>query len=195
MPSRTVPRRSRADLVAEIYDAMLDPEGWGRLGDIVCRAVAGETAVAYVSHAAAVSDFIHHNIPGEAVARYGAYYHAVDPLFAMNRRNISGRAEGIFSYALLPEHEFAETEFYRDFGRGVATFHMLGCGLPIDAERSSPSPHIGPPMPGASRGKRSGVSMHCCRISSGHCSFGAASTGQIATRPVSPPSMRSPSAR
>ena len=136
MPSRTVPRRSRADLVAEIYDAMLDPGAGAALATSSAAPSPVRRRSAYISHGAAVSDFIHHNIPGEAVARYGAYYHAVDPLFAMNRRNISGRAEGIFSYALLPEHEFAETEFYRDFGRGVATFHMLGCGLPIDAERT-----------------------------------------------------------
>ena len=89
-----------------LTDAMLDPEGRGRLGDIVCRAVAGETAVACVSHAAAVSDFIHAQYPGRSGSRgTGRTTTRSILLLAMNRRNISARAEGRLRVTRrLPEH-------------------------------------------------------------------------------------------
>lgn len=136
MPGQGSARRPHAELIADIYDAAIDPAAWSGLASSLCRAVGGETSIAFISRSNAVGDFLLHNIAGEAVARYGAYYHSVDPLLAMSKRNVATRTESVFSYALLPEREFAETEFYRDFGREVATFHMLGCGLPIDAERT-----------------------------------------------------------
>jgi DNA-binding CsgD family transcriptional regulator/PAS domain-containing protein len=128
-------RGKQGDLIGDIYDAAVDVEAWGNISAVICKAIVGETAVSYISSNGHVSDVVEHNVAADALAPYGAYFHKVDPMLAtIMRHRMWG--EGAFGDALIPNREFAETEFYQDFAKGVGIFHMIACGVPIDAGRT-----------------------------------------------------------
>jgi DNA-binding CsgD family transcriptional regulator/PAS domain-containing protein len=127
--------RGRFDPIGEIYDAAVDPAAFSHVSEIICKAAGGNTSVSYISCDGRVSDVVPYNVATELLTPYDAYFHRVDPMLAtiLSRRNWT---EGQFGDELIPDREYSETEFYRDFARPIGIFHMVACGIPIAPGRT-----------------------------------------------------------
>ena len=122
-----VASRTSNDVVGDIYDAVVDPEGWPRLPEIMANAVGATSANVTIVHEGRVVDGATYGLPGEALARYSVYYHYVNPMIpAAIERGLIQQVSRMSD--IMPTLEFQQTEFYVDFARVFDTVRGLACG-------------------------------------------------------------------
>jgi DNA-binding CsgD family transcriptional regulator len=118
-------RASPAAVIGDIYDAALATDGFERLAAIMTRAGRGGSAVVGVADAAGSVEGATSGLPDEALRRYAAYYHTVNPFFAAALA-AGPQLEPKYSLDLVSEIAFRQSEFYFDFTRGLDTFQFVG---------------------------------------------------------------------
>jgi len=116
------------DVIGDIYDAALDPEGWSRLPEILATVVGGTSANVAIVHHSGIVDAVTYGVPAKALERYRSYYHRVNPLVpAAIARGLTKNVSRLTD--ILPDLEFKQSEFYVDFARPFDTVKGLGIGL------------------------------------------------------------------
>lgn len=127
-------RRNQADLIAEIYDAALDAGEWGRLPEVLTRAVDGASAVFWIADAATGMQAVTYGLPEQALQLYLAYFHQRDP-WAAAASDSGLNFKTALGTDLVPEIRFRQTEFFVDFAKGFDTVEVVGGHIPIGAGR------------------------------------------------------------
>ncbi len=130
MPGSAPPRRARADLIADIYDAALDPDAWPRFAAPFAEALDRKTAFFWIGESGRLIEGAVYGMPASALERYVAYYGQIDPwaAAAIDRRLALHAAIGS---DLVPERRFLEGEFYFDYARGYDTIDAAGAAVPL----------------------------------------------------------------
>jgi DNA-binding CsgD family transcriptional regulator len=115
------------DLIDTIYRASEDDEAWPLVLDGIAAGLAGRASTLFqYDHQAASTDFVFASgfTPGSAEA-YGKYFSKLDVRLHRLVSDVpSGRI--VTGDQLLPNAEFARSEFYQDFFRPQNLFHVLG---------------------------------------------------------------------
>jgi DNA-binding CsgD family transcriptional regulator len=120
-----------ADLVGAIYDAATDPDGLGRLPELFARVGQGGSAVVGLVHCDGAMEAATSGLPEDALLRYAARYHAVNPFYDALMRSGGPRVEALCGGDFVSEQRLRQTEFYWDFARGLETVQIIGGVMPV----------------------------------------------------------------
>src|SRR5437763_1745415 len=116
MPSRASTRRPLADLVADIYDAALDPDGWPRFAAPFAEALGRKSAFLWIGDSGGIVEGVTYGLPDAAFENYVTYYSQVD-IWAAAARDRPPQLKAVVASALVPERRFLDSEFYFDYAR------------------------------------------------------------------------------
>lgn len=122
--------RASHGLIGDIYDAAMEPEGFARLPEIMTQSGRGGSAVVAVIDERGCAKGATANLPSDALDRYAAYYHTVNP-FVPAALAAGPQLAPRVNLDLISEIDFRQSEFYCDFTRELDTFQFLGGVFPI----------------------------------------------------------------
>jgi len=119
---------ARADLIALIYEAGLDPQMWPRVADCVADAVGATVCQIStydgITHTAAD---VAPRVPSEALQKYEEYWIHHNPLVAAGRRQPLGKVLSV--HDLIPRDELVKTAIYGEFLAPLGLEEKLGATL------------------------------------------------------------------
>ncbi|MGH6735808.1 MAG: helix-turn-helix transcriptional regulator [Methyloceanibacter sp.] len=126
--------QQRADLIADIYEAALDPESWPGFAAPFAKALDRQTAFFWIGDAGRITQGATHGLPADAMSRYVAYFKEVDlwGAAAIDRRLSLKAAMGS---ELVPHRRFMNSEFYFDYARTYDTVDAVGGLVPLGRGR------------------------------------------------------------
>ena len=114
-------------LIFSLYDAAQDPRQWAGLAPQLAKALNAESAAIQVKPPGDVHTQIlsrTRNFSDEDEQAYRSYYHCRDVL--IERAASRGLNQILGNRDLMSEHEWANSEIYRDFFRPLGIHHILG---------------------------------------------------------------------
>ena len=121
---------AHAEMVGQIYDAALSPEGWSALPRIFMQVADASSAIVAILQASGEADSVTCEQPVEAGSQYAHYYRFVnplDPLISALGPMLVGRVSD-----LMEVLDYRQSEFYTDFARKFATEQLMGTSaIPI----------------------------------------------------------------
>jgi DNA-binding CsgD family transcriptional regulator/PAS domain-containing protein len=122
------------DFVQDVYDAALDPRGLHVLTDLVRTTFDGGAAVLQLLAGRDAYAIATSNVSDRVLGLYADRYHAVNPLLpaALERLPV-GRSALLSDF--LPERDYFESEFFRDFAKSAGTVWMVGIMVPFAPSR------------------------------------------------------------
>lgn len=125
-------------LTEEIYEAGAGGMPWGPVGQGLIRLVGAGSGSLFLVNPAEGEDSVlfRGDLPLEAEARYRRYYRSVDLWTARAGQAAARRGAGAAplvsrSGTLVPDAEYAGSEFYADFGRQLGLRYVVGTVLPL----------------------------------------------------------------
>jgi len=130
MPDDELP----ASLIAEIYEAGLDPSRWSALGPALAAALEGGSAQLQVrgSDPTRLLRLVQTaNYDDWAREAYRVEFGKHDPWVAGGVSALSKASHGT---DFIPEADLARSGFYQDFLRRVEIFHVIGMVMPLSSE-------------------------------------------------------------
>jgi DNA-binding CsgD family transcriptional regulator len=118
------------DLIGQLYDASLDPRLWSTVGPVLARTLDAPSAGLIVVNPGDKPHWLSQtdNL-SELRGPHEAYYHRHD-VWAQRAAQIE-MSRIFVSQELIPDAEFARTEFYQDFCRVAGVFRVIGTVFPI----------------------------------------------------------------
>ncbi len=124
--------RQFSGLVERLYDAALNPEGWGDIAIDLARAFnSGSCKFQFQdlqrTHASVLCATS--NYDARSNADYESYYFAKDPCVTAARK--IGVGTPILSHELIAPEVFLNSEVYNDYGRRIGAFYLVGAMLPV----------------------------------------------------------------
>jgi DNA-binding CsgD family transcriptional regulator len=132
--NRPVPQ----DLIGAVYDAALQPELWETVLDQVQRWVRSGAGILYLydARAQAGSFEVMRRLNAERMQDYYAHYRKLDPNLAHRKQLPLGTVTA--SHHVVPDAEYARSEYYQDFLRTLGRcFYSAGGILTCDGSRYS----------------------------------------------------------
>lgn len=120
-------------LLAEIYDAALDPAGWAGISAVVGRSFeAGSCAIQARSDELGTTEIVSAtaNLTPEAIFTYSQHFHKSDDWYA----GALSKPLGLVwqDYELADPRRFENGEFYSDWCRKYGQFYIMGSVFPLD---------------------------------------------------------------
>jgi DNA-binding CsgD family transcriptional regulator/PAS domain-containing protein len=114
------------DLIAQIYDASLDPSQWAGVAPAIAAAYNSPSTVLFLNSVQTGPLWLSNtqNLGAAARQSHADYFHKVD-VWAHRAASIE-KSRIFISPELISDSAFAETEFYRDWSRHVGAFRVLG---------------------------------------------------------------------
>lgn len=114
------------DLIAQIYDASLDPSQWASVAPAIADAYNSPSTVLFVNSVQTGPLWLSstQNLDDTARLSHANHFHKVD-VWA-HRAALIEKSRIFISPELISDSAFAETEIYRDWGRHVGAFRVLG---------------------------------------------------------------------
>ena len=110
------------DLIAEIYEAALDPQAFGRLSGLIARATKSVNGIV-VLRDRMIPVALSATIPSEAAEAYVTHYGRIDPWADLTLRALD---RIVASEDLISDQAILNTEFYVDYARHLGMFHPMG---------------------------------------------------------------------
>jgi DNA-binding NarL/FixJ family response regulator len=133
----TVPERAKEplDLVAGIYEAALEPAQWSDVLQSVQTSLGADSGALYLQDLQAM-DASFQVSQGLDPARLQDYFHhyiRLNPSYVHRTTQPLGTVSA--SHLLVPDAQFAESEFYRDYLRHMGRFYSMGVHIAQDPGR------------------------------------------------------------
>jgi PAS domain-containing protein len=107
-------------LIADFYEAAIEPDGLARMPDLIRSAMGVDTAGLWVVDGDRITDIALTADMVEAQKPYLAHFHKLDPW------QIHARERVIIGCESISEPQLVKTEFYNDFARPLGLFRPLG---------------------------------------------------------------------
>jgi DNA-binding CsgD family transcriptional regulator len=114
------------ELVASIYEAALEPSQWGAVLEAVQESLQADSSALYLTDLQALdaSFEVSRGLDRVRLQDYFHYYFQVDPCFSYRMSHPVGTVAA--SHEIMPDSQFARTEFYQDFLRHLGRFYTVG---------------------------------------------------------------------
>jgi len=120
-----------ASLIGDVYEAALHPELWSQMASKVAGAFESPSCILAIHNGS-----LEHmqlawrtaNFTKDLSSAYEDYYHRLD--FRAHRAAELGLSEVFLGEELMPESDFENTEFYRDYSRHLGTLRCVGSVFP-----------------------------------------------------------------
>lgn len=130
MPGRAMPHRTRAGLIADIYDAALEPGAWPGFAAPFAEALDRRNAFFWIGDRGRPVEGAVHGLPVSAFERYAAYYGQTD-LWAAAAIDRGPSLRAAIGSEQVSEQRFRNSEFYFDYARGYDTIDAVGAAVPL----------------------------------------------------------------
>ncbi|MGA0594941.1 helix-turn-helix transcriptional regulator [Enterovirga sp. CN4-39] len=116
------------DLIADLYEAAVEPDGLELMSSLVRRALNIDSAGFWLIQGGSIVEMANTPDIRASEPAYLARYHAFDPW-----TNRDPERFGIVSLGseLFDERKLVETEFYKDFARHYGMFRPMGATIPL----------------------------------------------------------------
>jgi DNA-binding CsgD family transcriptional regulator len=123
------------EIVASIYEAALEPTQWEGVLAAVQDSLQADSSALYLTDLQALeaSFEVSRGLDRVRLQDYFRYYFQVDPCFSYRMSHPVGTVAA--SHQIMPDPEFARTEFYQDFMRHLGRFYTVGGMLAREPSR------------------------------------------------------------
>jgi DNA-binding CsgD family transcriptional regulator/PAS domain-containing protein len=127
--------RPSLELIGHIYEAALEPQQWSAVLAAVQAELRAQTSIVYLEDVQALeaSFEVRRGLDPELMRSYYRYYIQKDPFFAYRLTQPVGTVTT--SHQVVPDPEFEQSEYYRDFLRPLGCFYTAGGHIAKDAHR------------------------------------------------------------
>lgn len=117
-------------LIARIYDCAGGQEDWAPMLAELARFMGAERSLLFSLLPEDERIWVGHEVPPEALAEYGGYYHERDVLL---QAAVQQARRAIADETLMPKRRFRSTDYYQDFFRRMGILHTCS-GIVFDQE-------------------------------------------------------------